>query len=72
MINNWFYVAIWKDGYQQSIDDPIPENINKDFGNYGEYVIRKSAYCPDCKTIYQVEYDEPFAHCECGTTEWYL
>lgn len=26
--------------------------------------------CPKCKTAYEFDDFEPFAHCECGTTEW--
>jgi hypothetical protein len=39
---------------------------------------RQSAYCEKdmCKAFYGVqpmhlEYDEPFAHCNCSTQEWY-
>lgn len=27
-------------------------------------------YCPECKTPFIFDRDEPFAHCRCGTTEW--
>lgn len=27
-------------------------------------------YCPTCKQPFEFAKDEPFAYCECGTTEW--
>lgn len=27
-------------------------------------------YCPVCKTPFRFDFDEPFAYCECGATEW--
>ena len=36
-----------------------------------DYEKRKTALCNRCDSILIVEYMAPFAHCECGTTEWY-
>jgi hypothetical protein len=27
-------------------------------------------YCPDCKQPYSFDPEEPFAFCDCGTSEW--
>jgi hypothetical protein len=36
-----------------------------------DYVTRKTCACCQCGQLYIPEYDEPFASCECGTSEWY-
>jgi hypothetical protein len=35
------------------------------------YEIRRTCLCTQCGTDFVVHYAEPFASCDCGTTEWY-
>jgi len=59
---------IWKDGYYQILKDvkqPLPQDRDNDFK------VRLVGRCNDCKDLIIPEYDEPFAHCSCSTTEWY-
>ena len=60
-------MRIWPNGQHQMIvgDDKIPEGLGDD------YVIRETAYCEDCGRYIVPEHGEPFASCNCGTTEWY-
>ena len=37
----------------------------------GTVRVRHTEVCTRCKVTFHLEYDEPFGHCECGTTEWY-
>lgn len=36
-----------------------------------DYERRKTTQCMDCDSTLEIHYAEPFASCECGTTEWY-
>ena len=65
MLTELYQVRIWPDGTQQSVEES-PYNWMSD-----DFIIRKTSLCPDCEQELQVEYDEPFAACDCGTTEWY-
>lgn len=34
-------------------------------------LLNKHGICMTCGELYEHEYDAPFAHCGCGTSEWY-
>ena len=36
-----------------------------------DYVVRETEACDECGHILHLDYDSPFASCECGTREWY-
>ena len=36
-----------------------------------DYQKRETMLCEKCDNELQVHYGEPYASCECGTTEWY-
>lgn len=52
--------------------------ITPDLSSYSAQVIEENGrfaltywpYCTKCKSPFQFDADEPFAHCSCGTTEW--
>jgi hypothetical protein len=35
-----------------------------------DYEIRMTDLCEKCDTEYEIHYGQPFASCECHTTEW--
>jgi hypothetical protein len=61
-MNNTVEVCVYPDGVQYD----EPQRCRSD-----DYEKRKTAHCEDCGTNLDVHYGEPFASCECGTTEWY-
>jgi hypothetical protein len=60
-------IAIWPDGYQC----PLTEATEEVSWRGDDYIIRETGYCEACDTTLTLDYNEPFAHCECGTQEWY-
>lgn len=36
-----------------------------------DYEVRQTDLCTRCDTEYHIHYGEPFASCECWTSEWY-
>lgn len=36
-----------------------------------DYEVRQTDLCTSCDTELEPHYGEPFASCECGTSEWY-
>lgn len=55
-------VYVYPDGENRELPDPQKSD---------DYVIRKTMLCVECNELLDVEYDSPYAHCLCGTTEWY-
>lgn len=54
-----------------------PDGSNYPFGETpswasDDYEVRHTCVCERCGEELFVEYAKPFAHCDCGTTEWYL
>ena len=57
-------VYVYSDG-ENNLFKPI-EN------KQGKYKIRLTEKCDNCSDYFMLDYDEPFGHCQCGTTEWYF
>lgn len=38
---------------------------------YDTYIKRQSTHCDKCNELLLLDYDGPFAHCACGSMEWY-
>lgn len=36
-----------------------------------EQLLKKHGICPECGDLYSHDITAPFAHCKCGTSEWY-
>ena len=62
MTDDLFKVYVYPDG--ENYDGPVDWKSD-------DYQIRRSALCEDCGYTLYLDYDEPFASCECGTREWY-
>ena len=55
-----------------TVDNPLIEDWpNPCLWTSDDYTVRETAYCEDCDSVLHVHYGEPFASCDCGTTEWY-
>ena len=64
---NMLLVRVYPTGDNHLIEDwPNPCIWMSD-----DYTVRETAYCEDCDSVLHVHYGEPFASCDCGTTEWY-
>lgn len=57
-----FKVYVYPDGDNQ--EHPVDWKSD-------DYVVRYTSVCYECHETLVVDYDEPFAHCSCGTREWY-
>lgn len=60
-------VAMTKEGYTVS-----PMLAHRDYEiDSLKKLLDKHGICTKCGEIYSHEIKEPFAHCSCGTSEWY-
>lgn len=51
---------------------PDDENYDEPQAWKGDdYETRQTDLCKLCNTEYHIHYGEPFASCECWTSEWY-
>lgn len=58
-------VRVWPDDTNQLMEEPPFPHKSDDFK------VRLSDVCSHCHQVYELDYEGPFAHCQCGTTEWY-
>ncbi len=56
--------------FQQLVRGLEPEQIDSYYNQPKLFNFRLTSICSNCKEYFQVEFDAPFAHCACATSEW--